>query len=311
MLVLGIDTSNYASCLAVYCTQTNKFLYKTKKILPVKKGNLGLRQSDAVFHHTVALPDMMQEMAKLVDLTKVVAVGVSCKPEPLQGSYMPCFLVGQNAATYFCAAKNIPLIKTTHQQGHVMSAIYKTGDETLHDKPLLVFHVSGGTTKLLYCKDINNIKIIGETKDLYAGQAVDRIGVKLGFSFPAGEYMSKIALTCNDDIDPKISVKDTMCNLSGLENKCNELISDNKSDAYVAKYCLTAIAKTVLHVIKNAKKTYINEPIVCAGGVMSSEVIKQYVQKQMPQIKFVSGEFSSDNAMGVALIAARQYNKNI
>ncbi len=306
MLVLGIDTSNYATCLSAYCTQTKKFVYKHKKLLPVKKGEKGLRQSDAVFHHTVFLPEMIDDAAKQVNLTNVGAVGVSFAPEPVQNSYMPCFLAGVSAATFFCTAKNIPLIKTTHQQGHIAAAIYKTGDYSLFNKPVLVFHVSGGTTKLLYCDNINSIKTIGGTNDLYAGQAVDRIGVKLGFNFPAGPQMSEIALACNDEIDPKVSVIGTQCNLSGLENKCNELINKGESHAYVAKYCLIAVGKTVLSIIKNAKTKYKTEPIICAGGVMSSEVIKQYVQKQMPNVKFVSGEFSSDNAMGVAIIAAKQ-----
>lgn len=97
---------------------------RKEALLPVKAGQLGLRQSDALFHHTVALPEMMQELAQEFDLTQIDAVGVSQKPRPVEGSYMPCFLAGVNAATAFAHAKGIPLVLTTHQQGHAAAALF-------------------------------------------------------------------------------------------------------------------------------------------------------------------------------------------
>ena len=52
---LGIDTSNYTCSAAVFYSETGK-VYQSKQLLPVKKGEKGIRQSDAVFHHTVLLP---------------------------------------------------------------------------------------------------------------------------------------------------------------------------------------------------------------------------------------------------------------
>ena len=50
-LFLGIDTSNYTTSTALYDSKTGEMVQQ-KKLLPVKEGQLGLRQSDAVFHHT-------------------------------------------------------------------------------------------------------------------------------------------------------------------------------------------------------------------------------------------------------------------
>ena len=87
---LGIDTSNYATSLAVFDT-AGEVVCAKKRFLPVKEGQLGLRQSDALFHHTAALPEMLKELSGEFDLTKISAVGVSEKPRPVEGSYMPCF----------------------------------------------------------------------------------------------------------------------------------------------------------------------------------------------------------------------------
>ena len=110
---LGIDTSNYATSLAVFDT-AGEVVCAKKRFLPVKEGQLGLRQSDALFHHTAALPEMLEELGHEFDLTQIAAVGVSQKPRPVEGSYMPCFLAGVNAATAFALARGIPLIRATH-----------------------------------------------------------------------------------------------------------------------------------------------------------------------------------------------------
>ena len=116
MLTLGIDTSNYATSLAVFDTDAGEVVCDCKKFLPVKEGQLGLRQSDALFHHTAALPAMLAELGARADLTQVRAVGVSARPRPVEGSYMPCFLAGVSAATAFSLSRALPLIELTHQQ---------------------------------------------------------------------------------------------------------------------------------------------------------------------------------------------------
>lgn len=306
MLTLGFDTSNYATSLAVYDTRSKEVVCDKKKFLPVRPGQLGLRQSDALFHHTAALPDLLEELASAVDLTKVEAVGVSARPRPVDGSYMPCFLAGISAATSFSKAKEIPLVQTTHQQGHIAAALYASGDESLFDRQALVFHVSGGTTDLLLCHGADRVECIGTSTDLYAGQAVDRVGVRLGFAFPAGVQVSELAARCTDPIRPKASVKGMQCSLSGLENQCNQLLAAGKSPAYVCRYCLLCVAETAYKMVIAALEEHPGLPVVFAGGVMSSDVIQQELSARLPGAHFVPGRFSSDNAIGVALLAARE-----
>ena len=302
---LGIDTSNYATSLAVFDT-AGEVVCAKKRFLPVKEGQLGLRQSDALFHHTAALPAMMAELGGEFDLTKISAVGVSEKPRPVEGSYMPCFLAGVSAATAFAAARDIPLIYTTHQQGHAAAALFAAKGETLFREKTLLFHISGGTTDLLLCDEVKHIETLGTSSDLYAGQAVDRVGVKLGFGFPAGAEVSRLAAECEETIKPKSSVRGMECSLSGLENQCNALLAAGKSPAYVCKYCLLCVADTVVRMTKAAQKEYPGLTVVCAGGVMSSDIIRSWVQQRLPQVYFVPGQYSSDNAIGVSILAARE-----
>lgn len=303
MLTLGIDTSNYATSLAVFCTDTKEVVCAKKRFLPVKPGEMGLRQSDAVFHHTQALPEMLRELGTQVPFERVCAVGVSAKPRPAAGSYMPCFLAGVSAATAFALARGVPLVETTHQQGHMMAALYATGDASLLARETLLFHISGGTTELLLCKSGMVLETVGKSTDLYAGQAVDRIGVRLGFAFPAGAELSALAAQCGESICPKVSVRGCDCSFSGLENQCVKLLEQGAQPAHVAKYCLCAVGATVLKMIAAAHERYPSAPVVCAGGVMSSQIIKQQVQSVLPTVHFVPAQYASDNAIGVAVLA--------
>ena len=219
---------------------------------------------------------------------------------------MPCFLAGVSAAAAFAQAKGVPLVRTTHQQGHAAAALFAAKGEQLFAEKVLLFHISGGTTDLLLCDQVRQITTLGTSTDLYAGQAVDRVGVKLGFGFPAGAEVSRLAAQCGDEIRPKSSVRGMQCSLSGLENQCNGLLAAGKTPEYVCKYCLLCVADTVVKMTKAAQKEYPGLPVVCAGGVMSSDIIRAWVQKRLPQVYFVPGMYSSDNAIGVSILAARE-----
>ena len=305
MLTLGLDTSNYATSLAVFDTDAGEVVCDCKRFLPVRQGQLGLRQSDALFHHTAALPDLFRELGSKADLTKIGAVGVSTRPRPVEGSYMPCFLAGVSAAAAFAAARGLPLISTTHQQGHLAAALF-AADARLLEQEALVFHVSGGTTDLLLYQGMERITPLGTSSDLYAGQAVDRLGVRLGYAFPAGVSVSAQAALCHEAVKPRATVRGMDCSLSGLENQCIKLLEQGKDAPYVCKYCLLCVAETLLRMARAALEQHPGLPVVFAGGVMSSETVRSYVTARLPGARFVPGKYASDNAIGVSILAARE-----
>ena len=306
MITLGIDTSNYASSIAVIDYAKGEVLLNEKHFLPVKQGECGLRQQDAVFNHIKNLIEILELVHNKFDLSCVQAVGVSVKPTNEENSYMPCFLVGKLLAQMVKTVKDVPVIHTTHQDGHLNSALFSLKNENLYKDKIIVFHVSGGTTDMILVENGQIVKTIGSSNDLFAGQAVDRLGVKLGFSFPAGVYVSQQASMCAETIKPKVSVKGLNCNLSGLQNQCEKLIDQGYEQSYICKYCLSFIAHTLLKMADNARECYGNLPVVFVGGVMSSETIKDIITQKLDNCYFVQPVFSSDNAIGTAAVAARK-----
>lgn len=304
MLTLGIDTSNYTTSVCFYNSENGKMLQK-KLLLPVKKGEKGLRQSDAVFHHTSRLYPLMKEL--FADkCAEIDAIGVSEKPRDAEGSYMPCFLVGVNAAECIGAAMNKPVYGFSHQAGHIAAALYSSGRTDLIKEKFIAFHVSGGTSEMLLVTPDSerafDIKIIGETQDLNCGQAVDRAGVMMGLSFPCGKELEALALKSEKTFNPKVCVKNGNCSLSGLENQCKKMLDGGESYEDVARYCIDFICKTVEKMTEYAVAEYGNLPLVYAGGVMSNTIIKKRIQSKF-NASFAAPEFSCDNAAGIAYLA--------
>ncbi len=311
---LGIDTSNYTTSAAVYVSE-EKRIYHTKKLLPVKDGELGLRQSDAVFHHTRQLPDMIEQLYSGRDRVLPRAVSASSRPRNAEGSYMPCFLCGEGFARSYAAVSGAELFTTSHQVGHILAALYSADKLSLVRERFIAFHVSGGTTDCLLCEPDNEMILriteIGTSLDLKAGQAVDRIGVMLGLHFPCGAELEKLAVGADKHYKMKPVLKDGSCCLSGLENKCGNMLKNGESPENVAAFCLDFIAGTVIAMTDHVVNKYGVLPLVFAGGVMSDVIIRDRIISRYPSASFAQPQFSCDNAAGVAIYGYLKSNGEI
>ncbi len=307
-IFLGIDTSNYTTSAALFDCGKGVVLQK-KMLLPVKKGEKGLRQSDALFHHTVMLPELMEQ---LMDGNKSVlsAIGVSSVPRDAEGSYMPCFLAGVSAAVCAAAVCDIPVYRFSHQAGHIAAALYSASRLNLLKEKFIAFHVSGGTTEVLLVepddRKIIKMQIICSTLDLNAGQAVDRTGVLLGLQFPCGMELEKLALesTKTNCLHPVIKAGN--CSFSGLESKCAAMFAAGESARDISRYCIESIGAALIKMAEFAFDSCGNLPLVFSGGVMSNSIIKRKITAKFDAC-FAEPAFSADNAAGVAVLASLRH----
>ncbi len=303
---LGIDTSNYTTSTAVYISEENRII-QCKKLLPVKSGALGLRQSDAVFHHTKQLPDMIEGLFGENEIGTIAAVAASARPRNIEGSYMPCFLCGEGFARSYAAIEKIPMYTTSHQVGHILAALYSADRLELTNQPFIAFHVSGGTTDCLFCEPddelVLKISTIGTSLDLNGGQAVDRVGLMLGLDFPCGIELEKLAEKADKHYKVKAVLKEGNCCLSGVENKCKAMLEKGESPENIGAYCLDFIAETIISMTDYAIEKQGRLPLVYAGGVMSDVLIRNRIISRFEGASFAKPQFSCDNAAGTAIFA--------
>lgn len=308
--ILGIDTSNYTTSAALYNIFDNSVVHK-RKLLPVASGQCGLRQSEAVFHHTAQLHTIIEELfTEIEGQPEIAAIGVSNRPRNETGSYMPCFTVGVNCANILGSVLRVPVYSFSHQCGHIAAAVYSAKSDYLYKQRFIAFHVSGGTTEAVLAEpddgSVFKTVIVGKTLDLHAGQAIDRVGVKMGLPFPCGSALEELALQCKKDVNVKICVKNTDCCLSGIQNICEKMLDNNSDYAETALTCLKFISKTLEQMCVNIMSEFGEMPILFAGGVMSNSIIRNDLESKFNCI-FALPEFSTDNACGTAVLAAKKY----
>ena len=300
MSVIGIDTSNYTTSIAFLAGEQGE---NCGKLLPVKQGELGLRQSDAVFAHIKGLPELSGRLFSHIEGKTVTAVGVSTRPRAVEGSYMPCFLVGYSHAKLLSDAFHVPLVEVSHQQGHIAAALWSAGRLEMMDAPFLSWHLSGGTTELLLVepegKNVCCTKI-GGTTDISAGQLIDRTGNTFGLRFPSGKEIDRLSRESDCKERFKVKLNGLTFSFSGLENKMHAFYAATGSPADTAKYVLNCVCSCIVSVTREALKQYPGFPVVFSGGVASNAQLRQSCRDF--EAVFSPPEFSTDNAMGIAVL---------
>ena len=302
MSVIGFDTSNYTTSIAWFDGINGE---NVSKLLPVKEGELGLRQSDAVFAHIKSLPELS---GRLFSLTRkdIRAVGVSTRPRAVEGSYMPCFMVGYTHAKLLSDSLGLPLIEVSHQQGHVAASLWSAGRLDLMDTPHLAWHLSGGTTELLLVEpDGKNVRCtrIGGTSDISAGQLIDRTGQMLKLPFPSGKHLDALSRQGTGTDVFRVKCPSFEFSLSGVQNKVQQFHERSVDAAETAAYALRCVAEAVYKATENALKAYPGLEVVFSGGVASNSMLREVIQPLKPI--FSEPQFSTDNAMGVAVLTHR------
>lgn len=301
-MYLGFDTSNYTTSVALFDGEN---MYQARQLLNVKNGERGLRQSDAVFQHTVNMPVLLNDIK--CDMKNIRAVAVSTRPRNVEGSYMPCFLVGKNNAVCASSVAGAALYETSHQVGHILAALYSIDRLDFIHEHFIAFHVSGGTTEALliepHKEEIIRATVIAQSTDLKAGQAIDRAGVMMGYTFPCGKILDELSLKSDKEFKIKPSMIGLDCSLSGVENKAKAMLDKGDNHEDIAKFVLSYISSTIDKMTEKLLDEYGNLPIVYAGGVMSNTLIKSNITSKYNNAYFAKPAYSCDNACGIAIYA--------
>ena len=331
--VLGIDTSNYTTSVAVV-SENGEVIHDLRNLLEVKQGERGLQQSHALFQHVEVLPKMLRE-AMYGNNENFKAVAVSTRPRPVTLSYMPVFKAGENFAKVVANTLDIPIYEFSHQEGHIEAV--KRYSSFKDKKKFLCYQLSGGTCELLKI-DGETIEIIGGTKDISFGQVVDRLGVLLGLRFPCGSDLDKMALCADEfekiNIDASVTsamskslkpvhIDGLYINLSGMETQAANVITqiDAKYGKEMSEYELQKkeeeisifvqvifnnIGNTLINLTQNAVLQTGIKDFLFTGGVSSSKylynMLSAHFDKSEINIEFGQQNLASDNAVGIALL---------
>ncbi|MFD1428075.1 N6-L-threonylcarbamoyladenine synthase [Kroppenstedtia sanguinis] len=311
--LLGIDTSNYRTSLSLV-DEEGKLLADERAWLKVESGERGLQQSTAFFQHVNCLPELFARIP--LDGVRLVGVAASQAPRPVEGSYMPVFRAGVSWGRSLAHAWGVPFFGTTHQEGHI-EAGWVTADRKLASDRFLAFHLSGGTTELL---DVRRqpggyeILKLGGTRDLNAGQMVDRIGVAMGFSFPAGPELEVAAVgEESSTLTIPSSVSGLECSFSGPLSALERAWQRGEGTrGEIAQAALACIANTLEKMVLNAFDSGFPKSLLIVGGVAANRWLIARLKYRLEHravggnLSFADPRFSGDNALGVACLGLKK-----
>lgn len=299
-LYLGIDSSNYTSSAAI-TDENGNIILETRRLLKVKPGEKGLRQSDALFQHWENFPELL-EPALMQYGKDLAGVCASSRPRPVEGSYMPVFRAGTALGRTIAASLGIPYTETSHQEGHIAAAAL--GSDLDLKQPVVCAHLSGGTLELVLVKD-KQITIQAATKDISYGQLLDRFGVSKGFAFPAGKYIDQAALNYEPQGEKnpftRITVLDDGLNLSGLETQLKTR-GEGLSQEALAYFLMERISESFVKLTERVLERTGASQMLVTGGVASSRFLRNYCGKKHADWVFGQPALCSDNAVGPSLL---------
>lgn len=313
-LYLSLDTSAYTTSLALV-DQDETLIADCRIPLTVKEGHLGLRQSEAVFAHINNLPSLWQDKKKVLEGAELRAVAVSVKPRPVEGSYMPVFKVSEAFGLFLAQTMGLLYLPSTHQEGHVMAGLWSAA---LSQGRFLVLHLSGGTTEIISSEEQSpgtlKIELLGGSSDLNAGQFVDRLGQAMGLEFPAGPQMEELArCSRNSSLALPLAVKGGEISFSGPASQAERLLQQGCCKEDLARAIETCIADSMSDAVENLQLlTDDYNGIMAVGGVTANIYIRERIKYNLSgwKIFFAKPEYASDNAVGLAIQAARRFRSN-
>lgn len=322
--VLAFDTSAYTTSVAAV-DESGRLIADERRLLEVKTGDRGLRQSQAFFQHMARLPELTGAVCEQIRANGggIRAVAASARPRPEPDSYMPVFMAGLRTAENLAAALDVPLYTFSHQEGHIAAAAGVLPEE----EHSLAFHLSGGTSELLLIEGCRPVRIVGGSKDLSFGQLIDRTGVACGMPFPAGKMMNAAALRGSDGLRTHFSrrgrriyedavlsdihLEGTGLNLSGIENSCLKAAAQGVSLERIAAELFQRVADAIISVVSEASAQEGVRRVILAGGVASSAFLQEQVQQELirrgMQVTFGAPAFCSDNAVGIARLGMEAF----
>lgn len=310
---LGVDTSCYTTSVAAF-DPDGRLAVDERIPLSVAKGGRGLAQSEMVFQHVNNLPELFLRVRNQVGpAAKFSSVAVTDRPRPVEDSYMPVFRAGLSAAVCVAVASGAEVWKISHQENHILAGLWSAATPEL--ERFLAVHMSGGTTEIVAAERTDSgfsLRIVGGTRDLHAGQLIDRVGVKLGLPFPAGPHLEKLAEDGNDAIPQvPVSVEGGWISFSGPETYLSRQAdagTDASRIAAMAQYC---VAESLTRALHSCLEMEAFQDILLVGGVAANQYMRRHIQdgvtaRHTLRFWWPEPHYAGDNAVGAAYWAWRK-----
>ncbi|MBE6286759.1 MAG: tRNA (adenosine(37)-N6)-threonylcarbamoyltransferase complex transferase subunit TsaD [Mediterranea massiliensis] len=274
--------------------------------------------------HQQNIVPVVHEALKRAGVTKEELSAVAFTRGPgLMGS----LLVGVSFAKGFARSLGIPMIDVNHLTGHVLANFIKVeGEASEHPQfPFLCLLVSGGNSQIILVKAYNDMEILGQTIDDAAGEAIDKCSKVMGFGYPGGPIIDRLARQGNPKAytfsKPHIPGLDY--SFSGLKTSFlyslrdwtkeePNFIENHKED--LAASLEATIVEILMDKLRKAAKQYKIKEIALAGGVSANTGLRNafhdHARRLGWKVYIPKFGYTTDNAAMIAMTGYFKYQDN-
>jgi len=186
-MILAIETSCDDSAVALLNMNGDVITNEISSQIDLHKKYGGIVPEIASRKHLTSLPLILRHTFQKysIQLNELNGIAVTYSPG-LIGS----LLVGVNYAKTLAWIAGCPLFPIDHLEGHLLAPFLDEKDLSF---PYLALIASGGHTHIIHAKALGDYQLLGRTMDDAAGEAYDKVAKMLGFQYPGGPIIEKIA----------------------------------------------------------------------------------------------------------------------
>ena len=311
MLILGIDTSCDDTSAAVIegdgLIISN--IVANQDVIHEKYG--GIVPELASRRHVEMIWPVVDEAMKGAgaEFKDISAIAVTYGPG-LIGS----LLIGVGFAKSLAFTNNIPLVAVNHLEGHILSVFLEEKPEF----PFISLVVSGGHTSIYLVKDFGEYEEIGRTRDDAAGEAYDKVAKLLGYGYPGGPYIDKLASVGDKTVItfPRADLKGSSdFSFSGLKTSVlnhTRKHPESKKEDIASCFQDAVIDVLITKTIRAAKEKNV-KTITISGGVSANNGLRTAMAEKTAEaginLHLPSLKLCTDNAAMIAAAGYHLFNK--
>jgi N6-L-threonylcarbamoyladenine synthase len=317
MPILGIETSCDETSVAVVSEERNILSNIVVSSLHLHKKYGGIVPEIACRHHTELINIVLDKALKAarVDLSDIDAVSVTQGP-----GLVGALLVGVSIAKAISYSLKIPIIPINHLHGHLYAATFT---QEYPQFPATGLIVSGGHTSLVYMKDIDNVWLVGQTRDDACGEAFDKVSKILGLGYPGGPVIEALARKGkgkNILLPRSYLGKDTLdFSFSGIKTSVLYLTQQMKKKGKripTGDICAgfqEAVFDMIVRKTKICCQKKKTKSLLIGGGVTANSALRKRLEDLCSYLSvkpfFPAAGLSLDNAAMIAGLGSYKYNR--
>ena len=320
MIILGIETSCDETAVAI--TENGRIilsdLLSSQIDLHRKYGGV-VPEVACRRHIEVIGPLVRQAVEKSGKSYKDLnAVAVTVGP-----GLVGALLVGVSIAKSLAYSLEIPLLGIHHLEGHISAVFIEHANVVF---PSIALVVSGGHTNLYYMPQQGKYRLLGKTIDDAAGEILDKGARMLGYSYPGGPVIDRLAREGDPERIPFPRPYRSSLNFdfsfSGLKTSLmqtlfkmgrtpEEYISSHPDIAagYQAAIVDTLVEKTFCAVKKENARS-----VILVGGVAANSLLrKRFIataEHLGMQVYIPSARLCTDNGAMIAMAGISHLEEN-